>query len=65
MNGLWILCQKNYKDINGVLCIFVKHLKRKHPIEYEQPLAESESLRERNDIVGDQVAAKLTNITDT
>ena len=63
MNGRCKLCQKNYKDADGIYSNFVKHLKRKHPTEYEQPVVdESEPLPEKNDMDDDQVPAKFANI---
>ena len=35
-NGLCNLCKQNYKDQNGVSSNFLKHLKRVHPIQYDQ-----------------------------
>lgn len=36
MNGLCKLCNRNYKDLHGIYSNFLKHLKRKHPSEYQQ-----------------------------
>ena len=50
INGLCKLCQKKYKDTNGMYSNFAKHLKRKHPIEYTRPfVGEDEPLPEVND----------------
>lgn len=35
-NGLCKLCRRNYKDQHGIYSNFVKHLKRKHPVDYEK-----------------------------
>src|SRR4051812_23572125 len=65
INGLCKLCRKNYKDANGIYSNFVKHLKRKHPVEYAQPfVGQPESLPEANDTDDDQAAAKFTNVKD-
>lgn len=34
--GLCQLCKKNYRDLNGIYSNFLKHLKRKHPNEYQR-----------------------------
>ena len=36
MNGYCTICQKDYKDNNGVFSNFLKHLKRKHQKEYKK-----------------------------
>ncbi|CAF3273968.1 unnamed protein product [Rotaria socialis] len=35
MNGTCKLCNRNYKDLHGIYSNFLKHLKRKHPSEYQ------------------------------
>lgn len=35
-DGLCILCHRHYKDMRGISSNFLKHLKRKHSIEYER-----------------------------
>ncbi|CAF4069257.1 unnamed protein product [Rotaria sordida] len=35
-NGLCKLCNRNYKDQNGIFSNFLKHLKRAHSTEYDQ-----------------------------
>ncbi len=61
-NGLCRLCKKNYKDQNGIFSNFLKHLKRAHPLEYDQIFnCNNECLTEEgNAIGGDRTAADLT-----
>jgi len=52
---------QNYKDQNGIYSNFVKHLKRKHPREYEHIFArEAELLSEETNVTGDEPTADLT-----
>lgn len=65
VNGFCKICRKNYKDASGIYSNFVKHLKRKHLDEYEEPAVDqSESSCETKDPSDDQVVAKLTGIRD-
>ena len=63
INGLCRLCNRNYKDQNGIFSNFLKHLKRVHRCEYDQIFApEFECLTEEIPVFGDdRVAADLTN----
>jgi len=64
-NGLCRLCNRNYKDQNGIFSNFLKHLKRIHPFEYDQIFArdEYECLTEENNVFGEdrEAAADLTS----
>jgi hypothetical protein len=62
-NGLCRLCNRNYKDQNGIFSNFLKHLKRIHPFEYDQIFSRQyECLTEENNVFGDdRAAADLTN----
>jgi hypothetical protein len=60
-NGLCRLCNRNYKDQNGIYSNFLKHLKRVHPFEYDQIFArEYRCLTEEKSVVeGDDQAAEV------
>jgi hypothetical protein len=66
-NGLCRLCNRNYKDQNGIFSNFLKHLKRIHPFEYDQIFArdEYECLTEENNVFGDDRAAAAADLTST
>ncbi|CAF1422957.1 unnamed protein product [Rotaria magnacalcarata] len=54
INGLCKLCNQNYKDKNGTSSNFLKHLKRKHLVEYKQVfIEEDEGLPEEGMFEGD------------
>ncbi|CAF2647601.1 unnamed protein product [Rotaria sp. Silwood2] len=63
INGLCRLCNRNYKDQNGIYSNFSKHLKRVHPVEYDQVFArEYECLTEEQNVFGDdQITDDLTS----
>jgi hypothetical protein len=65
-NGLCRLCNRNYKDQNGIFSNFLKHLKRIHPFEYDQIFTrdEYECLTEVNNVEIDDRAA-AADLTST
>jgi hypothetical protein len=64
-NGLCRLCNRNYKDQNGIFSNFLKHLKRVHRFEYDQIFArEYECLTEEKNVEeggDDRATVDLTN----
>src|SRR5579862_950236 len=65
-NGLCRLCNRNYKDQNGIFSNFLKHLKRIHPFEYDQIFAlEDVCFSEEKNVEGDDRAAAATELTST
>lgn len=50
INGLCTLCHRNYKDLHGIYSNFVKHLKRKHVVEYKKIFS-----RPMNDDMSDEI----------
>ena len=65
-NGLCKLCHRNYKDKSGVFSNFLKHLKRQHPLKYNQVFNnEYEYFTEdRNGIEDGHEPIDLTNIKE-
>ncbi|CAF4483082.1 unnamed protein product [Rotaria socialis] len=63
MNGLCKLCKKNYKDQHGIYSNFLKHIKRAHPLEYDQIFNHGNecSTEEQNIISDDRVAIDSTS----
>jgi hypothetical protein len=63
INGLCRLCKKNYKDQRGIYSNFLKHLKRAHPVEYDQIFhRQNECLTDEGNVIGDdQAAVDLTS----
>jgi hypothetical protein len=64
INGYCKTCEKDYKDQQGIYSNFVKHLKRKHPHDYERlfPTQGEMIVEEVNGVDDDQAApVDLTN----
>lgn len=62
-NGLCRLCNQNYKDQNGIYSNFLKHLKRMHPLEYDQIFNRDDDCLadDRNDVDMDRAITDSTN----
>ncbi|CAF3753693.1 unnamed protein product [Rotaria socialis] len=65
-NGLCKLCRRNYKDKSGVFSNFLKHLKRQHPLEYNQVFNNEHEYftEDRNGIEDGHEPIDLTNIKE-
>lgn len=50
MNGVCQLCRRTYRDMNGIYSNFIKHLKRKHPFEYNKSFKQADDEDSMDDI---------------
>lgn len=64
MNGRCRLCHRNYKDKNGIFSNFLKHLRRMHPLDYNQILENDHECFTEDTNLTDRIQCE-TDVTKT